>query len=924
MTKLLIPKKLRAENILYLVKFPEVPTWIATYKDNTAIVYNLPSLPSEDEVDAWFNTIVALILEIKLFKRQFKEFPEMCKKLHKSSSVWQELWAHIFTDSGVWTAGKKGDFKFSSSNLDLWKLPEVLEGETKEYDKLTGAELGDALGMPSRLRYKQKLQVTMTDDFAFVQYPSASHYYWIKPLEEHHGVLHALTESTLDSKITVVNADDASVFGLIDVWTHSSDVLTIDTETFDEDEPNGWKALVGWLGKLRLLQIYSPQLEKTLIIDFGGRGQNAQDNIRIGIGAYLQEKLAKKTLKFQNALFDLLFLDYQLGLTLYTCQIKDSMLMSKSLWAGIGMLAHSLEAISTRLALGTPDKSLQKSDFGVSLVPAQFNYGADDVLITHRCVEELEKRLNRVGENHAFAALLNEYVHCCHMIRKHGAPINLTTLAEVESATQKYYLEKEALWLEESGLSATASSQAIVKWLDEQGIRVFNAQAGTLKELALTFPKMQSLLDAKAAFKRLGYIQGLRRSEEYRGDSCVTPGIQVQARQCMGRTSQGDLVRGKNVGVNLQNPSREKKEYPMLPDIRQVVCAPATHKLIGIDLSSSHLRFAVHYSGAKLALATMQPGEDIHLANAAYITKACESADSVFYKVLCSYKQLLRIKAIGLDHSEEPSEAMLKWAAQQLAATQYSSVEELLNNLFKTTKYYRNISKTAIYLAINLGGAKRLQTSLKSVGIIVEIETCKTILAALWEAIPEVREYVKRKQKEANTSACVLKPEELTLLVPEDVDWDDLTEEEAKEARKKPVEFGKLICASGFSRYVPKYHQLGFYGNTYVSTSISDISATEWMSAEGIMMMRSQSRFLQEYIIANNYHLTDETGYAKVWLVNTAHDEIIICARDSHAETSYGILAAIMREEWHKMNPSVEGVESTLEKSTGKTWADIK
>jgi hypothetical protein len=239
-------------------------------------------------------------------------------------------------------------------------------------------------------------------------------------------------------------------------------------------------------------------------------------------------------------------------------------------------------------------------------------------------------------------------------------------------------------------------------------------------------------------------------------------------------------------------------------------------------------------------------------------------------------------------------------------------------------QYYRNISKTAIYLAINLGGAARLQNSLKQVGIIVELETCKTILAALWEAIPEVREYVKRKQKEANTSACVLKPEELTLLVPEDVDWDDLDEEETKEARKKPVEFGKLICASGFSRYVPKYYQLGFYGNRYVSTSISDISATEWMSAEGLVIMRSQIRFVQEYVIPNGYNIPDETGYAKVWLVNNCHDEVIVCAKNELAGEAYDELEFYMKEEWHRLNPSVEGIESSKDKSINQDWSQIK
>jgi len=494
-----IPNKVKGKDLYYLIIKEQVI--LATYKNQLALHYKL----SEEE--------------------------------------WEKLAGH----EGVYVQTKNGKYVLSSKNTTLWSTQLYSNLSWELLDKETS--IRQSHHFAAKWRYKREAEVADLPTLTTFRFTNCPYIVFI-PKSTTSSPLSAFINKPLEENIVVREATDPRVLNELTQFLSFDSVYTIDTETYDPEELNGWKALVGWLCCIRMLQIYSPKLDRTYIIDFGARGSYAIESIRHQIGEILNKKLIGKECEYQNALFDLMVLECQLGFLPYHTKIRDTMSMSKNLWAGIGLLSHSLEGIAQRLNLGETDKSLQKSDFGLELVPAQYNYGAKDVIITHHCRVLLEQKLNEVGQNKEFALLDNAYTHVCHMIRRHGFYIDSDKLNTVEEVTRRYYDEKCEQWLTMSGLEATASSAALVAWFTAQGHPIENAQQGTMKELAKTVPAAQVLLDAKAAGKRLQYLEGVADSLTHRTDNCTTPGILVSARQGLGRTSEGDLVRGKHVGIN--------------------------------------------------------------------------------------------------------------------------------------------------------------------------------------------------------------------------------------------------------------------------------------------------------------------------------------------------------------------------------------
>ena len=824
---------------------------------------------------------------------------------------------------GIWILTSQGKYKKASALTSLWAdgvYYELKAQPSVSHEKTDN--LINSTNIPSKLKYKQPYESAAYEGVGVYFYPKYPQYFYIHSRDV--SVLKVLTRSELSSQINLLNAKDSLCLTIFEQWLEGAGtVLSIDTETFDPDVPNGPMGLLGWKCNIRMLQIYSPVLDKVLIVDFGGRGNNASEYVRFEYGKILQQQITKRECIFQKCLFDLMVLEFQLGTTFYHTKLRDTMSMSKQLWAGIGQMAHNLESISKRLGVGNPDKSLQKSDFGGHLIPAQYNYGADDTTLTYKCKVELDKRLRQVGNNWEFAQIDNAYGHVCHMMRRFGIYLDPDKLKEIEKATNDYYQSKEDAWFRASGLTSTASSKAIKEWLDDNKIQAPNAQKGTLLALVDKVPELQHLLDAKTAKKRLDYIQGLRKSEAWRGDGCATPGIIVSARQGLGRTSSGDLIKGMSVGINSQNCAKESREYPELPDIRPVFAAPPGYDFVSLDLSGSHGRESVYYAGCEKALKAFQPGEDFHSLNASVIAEACEPTTSPYYTALKSYSSLKVLR--GVDGYDNIPEKLAKWAENVLITLpELGSVKGVIKDIQKAAKYYRNIAKTAIYTAINFGGAKRLQAALKGVGIVVPIEVCKTIMEALWKSVPEIRQYIKAKQKMVNESM-PYKPEELMLLDTADLDDPELDEEEIAKLRKRPVEFGILTTDCGYSRYMPKYYQTGFNGKPYVSCSITDVSASCWQPPEAKIIKRTQIRILFEYIIPNGYlDIMEDTGYPKVWICNNAHDEIILIAHKSVSLEAATVQKAILDEEWGKEFPTLAGTEGTPADCIGSNWSETK
>ena len=102
-----------------------------------------------------------------------------------------------------------------------------------------------------------------------------------------------------------------------------------------------------------------------------------------------------KTWVLHNAKFDLKFL-YAKGVNV-VADIKDTMLMETVLYQGDFKGRLKLEEMAKNYCDIDMDKSLQTSDWSVSLTPEQLTYAADDVIVLEQIYEAVSKEISVRG-----------------------------------------------------------------------------------------------------------------------------------------------------------------------------------------------------------------------------------------------------------------------------------------------------------------------------------------------------------------------------------------------------------------------------------------------------------------------------------------------------------------------------------------------
>ena len=387
--------------------------------------------------------------------------------------------------------------------------------------------------------------------------------------------------------------------------------------------------------------------------------------------------------------------------------------MSTNHWAGVQFIQHNLGKLAARCGIDI-DKGLQTSDFGMALTNAQWVYGAEDTRVTYECynwmIHDAQNQCH--PDNLGFSVLDCRYIHVAHMIRTTGMFVDTSELERARTQTAWYHQQQAAKWFDATGFTPTVSHIHLIPFLEARGHNVWiddpkkrgqkkkSSNKAVLKEAAKTDPQVGLLLDCRASAKLLEFIMSMIGMAETHDGKAIC-GLKVLANQGLGRTSSSSLVRAKiPTTANLQNIPTENFEYPQLPNLRKCFIAPEGYTYVGVDLSAAHLRFAAFFSGCDSILSKMVDGEDVHCFNASLIVKGILGEDHP----LANYETFRDIKMHKLSQQEWDRLHGEGWTSKEL--------EDLV-------KHYRNIAKTAIYTAINFGGAKRLQAGLKGVGIIV-------------------------------------------------------------------------------------------------------------------------------------------------------------------------------------------------------------
>jgi hypothetical protein len=806
------------------------------------------------------------------------------------------------------------DGRFTEVADRLLAMLELCEEEAVLLSKEDAIAFADVKDLPSKLRYKREGKMYWCADYEVFTWENSSYHLIFCPFNKN-ILSFVIDQPPLPSNVEIYSVAPS---GHTKSWQQAlarlvmgEERLCCDIETYDVDLPKGPGGLIPWLGRIRSIQIYAPVKKKVVIFDLGARYE-FEGYCPLFIAA-LYEALRTRKLIWHNALFDLGFLHHQFGLDFWHTQLFCTMVMSQNVWAGIKFIPHGLGAVAARCGLEI-DKGLQTSDFGGPLTAGQWVYGANDTIVTYGVYQALVKKLkySDVPTNLEFALLDCEYLHVAHLIRTKGMFVSDTEIAKAKTLTAFYYNTQAAKWKEDTGFVPTVSSQKLIPFLQKRGHSTTiqdpknknktkdSANKAIIKEAAKTDSTIVSLVNAKFAKKRLELVNHLAgMSQVHKGK--IICGLRVLASQGLGRTSSSKLVRGTNAPptmCNAHNVPTFDTEYPSLPDLRAVFVAPSGYKYVGIDLSSAHLRLAAYFSGCEAILSKMQPGEDVHCYNASMLVAGTEGEDHPLasYTIFLATQQNEKEKALHLAGS------LWNW-----------------DELKDLSKRYRDIAKTAIYTAINLGGAARLQYGLKLEGIVVTLEQSKDILTALWAGIPEIKEYVFAEQAKALSYEYDFKGKDYTLYGMIDVDGDEDEDDELEEEEEGSSSVIEGYCflqapQNGRSRYLPKYKST--YANGKSQPRINDVSSFIWMSRESDIMKRAQVRFLREYLLPNN--LLDS-----VWIANFVHDEVVLNATEEKALTAAAELGKVIKEEWKKVCPVVEAVEGKPKNWVANSWADI-
>jgi len=342
--------------------------------------------------------------------------------------------------------------------------------------------------------------------------------------------------------------------------------VACDTETFDPLITGGPRGLDMVRGKIRLIQLYIPAENIKLVIDLGGRGSN---HVPAGLGRKLTLLFQQsRGVIFHNALFDMGFLTWQLGVKFdYRINVLDTRVLSQNLWAGIKQFKHSLEAVAARFGI-TMDKYLQKSDFGAALIPAQIKYGVMDTVVTWQVFLKLSSALrSSVASNLEAAKTDCAFLTALNQMRVRGFPVDAARIEETTRATEEYLELKSRQFEETVGCEFSKRDQVLAYLQAEFGEDLFpDLQKATLNRNA-QFPIVQTLLDCKFAAIRIPYSKRLASSTI---NGTVRGGFNPLATQGMGRTSCGTT---DGLFVQLQNPAKESKDYPEVPDVRRCFVA---------------------------------------------------------------------------------------------------------------------------------------------------------------------------------------------------------------------------------------------------------------------------------------------------------------------------------------------------------------
>jgi DNA polymerase I-like protein with 3'-5' exonuclease and polymerase domains len=682
----------------------------------------------------------------------------------------------------------------------------------------------------------------------------------------------------------------------------------IDIETQTTKNGNG---LDHWRGAIRLIQVYLPKSGLTLILDL----QNDKADAFIGL---LGRQLANPAVAVvgANLYFDLLWLRTKYGFR--ACNIRDSQLLSQTLWAGIKSYKHSLAAVYQRLFNKVMAKESQLSNWAdPNLSNTQLNYAARDSKNAFMCVAELGKRIQSFNNMPSVLGGQCDYtlqevalIECNAIpafveIAHNGLPVNIPYALDVEKqyadCIENFYAPVKAKVNLPYSAQPIKMVQAVYDiygvWLLAEDVK-YDQDEDTADDDVFLNQKQQTLFELKQypevpkGYKLttssdvlfqyycetgeedllvLSLVRSLKKSLDaittLRTSAQQNKGFAKGSYRSLGFTSTGRSTCGGGghastlIALNLQNlpnvVEHDLLDKYKLPAPRDVIQAMSGYKLSIIDLSAAHSRIMADLSQDPLLLNSLNM-KDPHLLMTASMMNTVQGTS------------LTADDLISRGGKKDPEIAQ-----------------------------FRSLAKTFYYLALNVGSAKRAQAVFQKSFNQVSLEDCK--LAA--EAFSNTFEGVVSFQRQLHNLA-----KKVVIELP--VELKNGSRFNLKYAMFRTPD-GRLIHLECHRKEKKKKS-----GETYIvyEPKINDCTSCVMISAEALLEKASLTRIMDEVIPLYPDNTT---------LNGFCHDELnLLVPDDSQGVAFVQKVLAINSGEFQKALHVTPGGMKTGEQAAKDTLAD--
>ncbi|XHX80913.1 MAG: DNA polymerase [Stenomitos frigidus ULC029] len=606
------------------------------------------------------------------------------------------------------------------------------------------------------------------------------------------------------------------------------DLFGFDLETYGAEKQDGLKP---WQGEIRLIQIGLPS-GRVLIADLGGfQDDRAAIEAKLrkqGFFTILKERLENRKVRkiMQGGSFDMLWVYVKYGIRVR--ELRDTMLMSQLLWAGLSSKyhkwSHSLGAICGRLGLAI-DKTEQKSEWGWELSNNQLNYACRDSQVLHPAYHKLQAMIDAAG---LYGSAMCEFGAATVFteMEYRGFPVNQAKLLEAialyEAAVPVVLKPFTDAF---PGVSPNSSDQVVAAIKERFGIALtITDEDGEEKDSSgadvlashLDNPVIKAISLYRSLCMYLNYLKGCR--EAY-FDGAVRGHFSQLGPKGFGRSTCGSKRKDRQrfPNVNLQNPPnpvRMPKElrYGMnLPVVRGIFEAPPGYKLIVADLSQAHSRISAECSGDQDLINSYLLDEDIHCYTAA---------------------RLAELEGLGGDWKPE---SIKKWA------------KDKSHSNHKRAKELRTAAKSVHYGSLNCQGGKTLQATVKTdAGVEMSLDQAKGAIKFWKEKFSTLAAYQQQVHRTANTFSETFPGINAT--------------------------FAKVVGFSGRRLYLEK--RPAYFDGKPDECKLTDAVSFVWTSTEADVVKMGMA-WVQKH--------TDAHPEWDAWCCNCAHDELDYCVKEEYA-----------------------------------------